>query len=174
MVNVEIIPITEEHITGFWSAVDSVAREHKYLAFLEGPPINTTKDFVLGNIEGNWPHFIAVKDGHIIGWCDISALDRPVFAHIGSLGIGILAPYRGLGIGKKLLQTAIQKAEQKGLTRIELTVRENNEPAIALYKKFGFVIEGIHKKGVCIDGKYENHVFMALLLGGAKDQGSIA
>ena len=168
MTNVEIIPITEEHIQDFWSAVDSVAREHQYLAFLEGPPINTTREFVLGNIEGNWPHFIAVCDGRIIGWCDISALDRPVFNHIGSLGIGIIASHRGLGIGKKLLQTALQKAEQKGLTRIELTVREKNQPAIALYKKFGFEIEGIHKNGVCIEGKYENHIFMALLIGDAK------
>jgi hypothetical protein len=49
--NFEIIPISEEHVNDFWSAVDSVAREHKYLAFLEGPPINTTKDFVLQNIS---------------------------------------------------------------------------------------------------------------------------
>ncbi|RUR19096.1 GNAT family N-acetyltransferase [Legionella sp. km535] len=161
--NFEIIPITEEHIDGFWSAVDSVARERQYLAFLEGPPINTTKDFVLQNINGNWPHVIAVIDGKIVGWCDISALDRPVFAHIGSLGIGVLAPFRGQGIGKALLKSALQKAKEKGLTRIELTVREKNISAIALYEQFGFEKEGIHKNGVCIDGKYENHIFMALL-----------
>lgn len=161
--NFEIIPITEDHIQGFWSAVDSVARERKYLAFLEGPPINTIKDFVLQNIQGNWPHFIAMSDGKIIGWCDISALDRPVFAHIGSLGIGVLAPYRGQGVGKALMRAALQKAKQKGLTRIELTVRENNASAIALYEKMGFDKEGVHKNGVCIDGKYENHIFMALL-----------
>ena len=51
--NFEIVPITEDHIQGFWSAVDSVARERKYLAFLEGPSINTTKDFVLQNINRN-------------------------------------------------------------------------------------------------------------------------
>jgi ribosomal protein S18 acetylase RimI-like enzyme len=169
MVNVEIIPITEEHIEEFWSAVDNVARERKYLAFLEGPPINTTRDYVLGNINGNWPHFIAVSEGKIVGWCDIAPLDRSVFAHIGSLGISVLAPYRGQGIGKKLIQTAIEKAEQKGLTRIELTVREKNQPAIELYKKMRFEIEGIHKNAVRIDGQYENHIFMALLLGDAKD-----
>ncbi len=161
--NFEIVSITEDHIQGFWSAVDTVARERKYLAFLEGPPINTTKDFVLQNINGNWPHVIAVSDGKIIGWCDISALDRPVFAHIGSLGIGVLAPYRGHGVGKALMNAALQKAKIKGLTRIELTVREKNASAIALYEKMGFEKEGIHKNGVCIDGKYENHIFMALL-----------
>lgn len=64
---------------------------------------------------------------------------------------------------------SIQKAEQKGLTRIELTVREKNKSAIALYEKFGFEKESIHKNAVCIDGKYENHLFMALLLGDAKN-----
>ena len=128
----EIVSITEEQIDRFWSAVDSFARERKYLAFLESPPINTTKDFVIQNINGNWPHFIAMHDGKIIGWCDISSLDRPVFAHIGSLGIGVLAPYRGQGVGKALMNATLQKAKLKGLTRIELTVREENKSAIAL------------------------------------------
>jgi ribosomal protein S18 acetylase RimI-like enzyme len=161
--NFEIVSITEEHIEGFWSAVDSVARERKYLAFLEGPPINTTRDFVLENIRGNWPHVVAIYEGKIIGWCDVTTLDRPVFAHIGVLGMGVLAAYRGQGIGRALISIALNKARLKGLTRIELTVREKNLSAIALYEKFGFVAEGIHKNGVCIDGKYENHVFMALL-----------
>ncbi|MBA2650178.1 MAG: GNAT family N-acetyltransferase [Legionella sp.] len=159
----KIVPITEDHISDFWSAVDSVARERKYLAFLEGPPINTTKDFVLQNIHGNWPHVIAVSDGKIIGWCNISALDRPIFAHVGSLGIGVLAPYRGHGVGKALMKAALQKAKLKGLTRIELTVREHNTSAISLYEKMGFETEGIHKNGIRIDGKYENRMFMALL-----------
>ena len=80
---------------------------------------------------------MAIKDNQVIGWCDITALDRPVFSHIGSLGIGILAPYRDQGLGKKLLEAALEKASLKGLTRIELTVREKNHRAIALYKQFG-------------------------------------
>ena len=35
--NFEIVPITEEHIKDFWSAVDSVAREHKYYLLLGIP-----------------------------------------------------------------------------------------------------------------------------------------
>ena len=163
MIHFNIVPITEAHIQGFWSAVDSVARERKYLAFLEAPLIHSTRDFVLNNIKGNWPQVVALSDSEIIGWCDITSLDRPIFAHTGTLGMGVLAPYRGQGVGTALISTALQKAKTKGLTRIELTVRENNTAAIALYKKFGFVVEGIHKNGVRIDGQYENHIFMALL-----------
>lgn len=54
-------------------------------------------------------------------------------------------------------------AQLKGLTRIELTVREHNKAAIALYEKYGFIKEGVHKNAVRIDGEYENHIFMALL-----------
>lgn len=161
--NFNIVPIEEKHIEGFWHAVDSVARERKYLAFLEGPPIHTTKSFIQNNINDGWPHFVALSEKKIIGWCDITSLDRPVFAHVGSLGMGVLAPYRGQGIGAALIKIALQAAKAKGLTRIELTVRENNKPAIALYEKFGFITEGIHKNAVCINGKYENHIFMALL-----------
>ena len=81
----DIVPIEEKHIEGFWHAVDSVARERKYLAFLEGPPIHTTRSFVQSNINGGWPHFVALSEDKIIGWCDITSLDRPVFAHVGSL-----------------------------------------------------------------------------------------
>jgi RimJ/RimL family protein N-acetyltransferase len=161
--NFNIVPIEEKHIEGFWRAVDSVARERKYLAFLEGPPIHTTKSFVQSNINGDWPHFVALSKDKIIGWCDITSLERPVFDHVGALGIGVLADYRGQGVGEALIRAALQKATLKGLTRIELTVFENNKPAIALYEKLGFIVEGTHKNKSRIDGKYENHIFMALL-----------
>nr|HAT8714957.1 GNAT family N-acetyltransferase [Legionella jordanis] len=161
--NYTVVPIQEEHIEAFWSAVDSVAREHQYLAFLEGPPIKSTREFVLNHIHDDWPQVVALYEGQLIGWCDISPLDRPVFAHIGSLGIGVIAAHRGKGVGRALMSAALQKARQKGLTRIELTVREHNKRAIKLYQEFGFVTEGIHKNAVCINGRYENHIFMALL-----------
>lgn len=159
----KIVPIQEHHIEAFWTAVDSVARERKYLAFLEGPPIHLTREFVLTQIHDAWPHVIALADAQVIGWCDISALDRPVFAHIGSLGMGVIQPYRKQGIGSLLISNALELAKQKGLTRIELTVREHNQAAIALYEKHGFVVEGLHRNAVRIDGVYENHLFMARL-----------
>ena len=161
--NYEIAPIEEKHINGFWTAVDSVAREHKYLAFLEGPPIESTREFVLDHINNNWPQMVALHEGKVIGWCDISPLDRPIFAHIGSLGIGVIDEYRSMGVGRALMKAALKEAQKKGLTRIELTVREHNKRAINLYQELGFVIEGIHKNAVYFNGHYENHIFMALL-----------
>lgn len=163
MKSYSIVPISEEHILGYNQAVDTVAREHKYLAFLSGPSIEMSTAFVKENMAGNWPHVVAVVDNKIVGWCDISSIHRQVAEHVGSLGIGVLDGFRGMGIGEALMRAALDLAKRKGLTRIELTVRENNTRAIELYKKLGFVAEGLHQNAIRIDGKYENYISMALL-----------
>lgn len=160
----QIIPINERYIESFREAVGSVARERKYLAFLDAPSLEMARAFVMENLHEDWPHVIAVNEDRVIGWCDITSLHRPVFAHSGALGIGVLAPFRGRGIGEALMRAAIEKAQLRGLTRIELTVREHNKAAIALYEKLGFKVEGLHRNAVRIDNEYENHISMALLL----------
>lgn len=164
MPNYQIMPINEQYIEGFREAVGSVARERKYLAFLDAPSLEMARAFVMENLREGWPHVIAVSEGRVIGWCDITSLRRPVFAHSGALGVGVLAPFRGQGVGEALMRAAIEKARSRGLTRIELTVREHNKPAIALYEKVGFQVEGFHRNAVRIDDVYENHISMALLL----------
>ena len=62
------------------------------------------------------------------------------------------------------MDKALELAEIRGLTRIELAVREDNERAIHLYKKLGFNVEGKHINSLLIDGKYYNQISMALLL----------
>ena len=47
----EIRSITEQDIEQFRQAVGSVAREKKYLAFLDSPSSEMSKDFVLSNIK---------------------------------------------------------------------------------------------------------------------------
>lgn len=165
---VSIVPITEAHIEGFWAAVDVVARERRYLSFLEGPPLAMSRAFVRENLAGNWPHFVAVAaDGQLVGWCDITSLHRPVAAHIGILGIGVLPAWRGQGLGKRLMQTALAAAEARGLTRVELTVHAGNDRAAALYRQLGFVEEGVRQSATLIDGVYGDSIMMAKLFGPA-------
>jgi RimJ/RimL family protein N-acetyltransferase len=160
----QIVPIAEEHIPGFRAAVDVVAREKKYLAFLEAPPHEEVMRFVLDNIARGYPQFVVLSTGTVVGWCDvIPNRSRVIYSHYGALGVGLLPEFRGIGIGHQLLRRTIDAAFAFGLTRIELTVRERNANAIALYKSLGFETEGLHRDAVGIEGEYENLYSMALL-----------
>ena len=158
-----IIPIQEQHIEGFHHALDQVARERRYLAFLEAPSLESSYTYALNNIKRNIPHFVALKEDKVIGWCNISMIERPIFSHVGVLGMGVLAEHRGKGVGKALIQATLEASRNIGLTRIELIVREGNLKAMRLYKAFGFCIEGIKRRAGFMDGQYEDITCMALL-----------
>jgi L-amino acid N-acyltransferase YncA len=131
----QIVPIIEEHIPGFCAVVDVVARERKYLAFLEAPPLEDMTRFVRNNIEHGYPQFVVVSAGTVVGWCDVLPnRTRVIYSHCGTLGVGLLPEHRGKGIGRQLMRRTIHAALAFGLTRIELTVREGNVNAIVLYR----------------------------------------
>jgi len=163
-IGVTIIPITETHIPGFRECLNSVALERKHIGFIEAPPLEAVREFVLLNfINGNSLQFIAVSDDRVIGWSDILLGSRPGFTHSGLLGMGIMQSFRGKGIGKKLMAAALNKAREKNLERIELEVFASNKVAIKLYERAGFVVEGVKEKSRKLDGVYEDSLCMALL-----------
>lgn len=89
---------------------------------------------------------------------------RPRRKHVGSLGMGVRDDWQGKGVGSALMQAAVDMADKwLNLTRIELEVYTDNEPAIRLYKKFGFEIEGTLKQHAFRDGVYVDSYFMARL-----------
>jgi putative acetyltransferase len=45
-----------------------------------------------------------VLDNQIIGWADIIPFERNTMNHVGHLGMGVLADFRDMGIGSKLLE----------------------------------------------------------------------
>ena len=151
------------HIESFHRALDMVSRERKYLTFLEAPPLESTRAFVLDMIENGHPQFVAVLDGQVVGWCDIRREGRPSLVHRGSLGMGIIPGYRDKGLGRRLITTALDAARELGLHRVELHVHADNPRAIALYEKVGFVREGVARDAVKIDGRFIDAIQMAVI-----------
>ncbi|MFC1951192.1 GNAT family N-acetyltransferase [Chloroflexota bacterium] len=162
--DVKITPTSEEHIDSYHKCFDSVARERLYLARTEAPSLETLRALVKANIEDDVPHFVALVDDEVVGWCNVQLQTREGFRHRGELGTGLLRRYRRLGIGQQLVATAIQKSKTKGLERIEVEVFKSNLGAIKLYEKMGFTIEGAKKKARIIDGKYDDIVDMVLFI----------
>lgn len=139
----EIVYTPKDLFASHRAAVDAVMAERIYLARLALPPFDPETAFLLNHVANNWPTYCAVMDNEVIGWADITPVDIPECSHRGILGMGILAPHRGKGLGGRLLGACIAHAPQSGIEKIELTVYTSNTSAIALYRKFGFVDAGI-------------------------------
>ena len=140
---IKIVPIVLSHVEGFHRALDGVARERKYLSIFEAFSVQAMSDFVLHQNKTSGPAFVACRAGEVIGWCDIRRHALPAFTHRGSVGMGVVAKWRGHGIGFRLLDAALAAAFRQGIARVELEVRADNARAIALYDKIGFVREGL-------------------------------
>jgi len=90
---------------------------------------------------------------------------RAVSSHVGDLFMGLLPDFRGRGFGERLLRQAVQAADKFGFRRIELGVFATNTAAASLYRKVGFVEEGIKRMAILVDGTYHDEIIMARLKG---------
>ena len=164
MMNIQIIKADLKYVSGFRENLDAVAREEKFILFLEAPPLASVEEFVKKNIANNVPQCFALDGENVVGWCDVSPLSRKTIDHRGSLGMGVVASHRGKGIGSLLPKETLAWAKERGLEKVELEVYAGNSSAIGLYKKFGFIEEGRIKKGRKHKGQYEDMILMGLFL----------
>ena len=161
--NAAIVPLAESHFEGLRRALDVVAREGRYLAFLQAPPPEQAFAFFRNIFANDLCQYVALVDGEVAGWCDILPTHGEARAHVGILGIGLVPSARHRGLGAALMQATLAKAWSKGLSRIELTVRTDNLNAKALYERMGFKTEGLNRRAFLVDGAFYDTYSMALL-----------
>ena len=154
-------PITIADVGGFHACVNAVLAERKYLAFLRAFSLKETANFVAHNLEAGNPQLVADAAGEIVGWCDVRRDAIDSYAHVGMLGMGVLAPWRGRGLGERLIRAALDAARSAGFDKVELSVYATNARARALYEKVGFVLEGTRVRGRKVDGVYDDVHMMA-------------
>ncbi|MCS4470636.1 GNAT family N-acetyltransferase [Clostridium botulinum] len=143
--------------------------ETEYLDRESGEDLLTSEDFeklIYEDSIGKKTIFLVAEvEGKIVGFsrCQESKLSR--FRHKAEFGICISKEYWGYGIGRVLLENILMWADVVGIEKISLTVVQTNTRAIQLYKKYGFVEEGLLiKDRIHKDGNYYNTVMMGRLL----------
>jgi L-phenylalanine/L-methionine N-acetyltransferase len=81
---------------------------------------------------------------------------------VAELYMSVHDDHCGRGIGSALTAALVDVADHwLSLKRLELTVYVDNEPAIRLYKKFGFEVEGTRRADSFRDGKFVDVLMMA-------------
>jgi putative acetyltransferase len=106
---------------------------------------------------------VACADGEVVGQIGVQTFpNRPRRRHVGEIGMMVRDDWQGKGIGTALMQAIVDLADKwLNLYRLELDMYTDNEPAIKLYKKFGFEIEGRRVGMAFRDGQFIDSYAMA-------------
>ncbi|WOY01648.1 GNAT family N-acetyltransferase [Dickeya fangzhongdai] len=82
--------------------------------------------------------------------------------HAGTFGMGVKDTHQHRGVGSALLSALTDLTDNwLNIHRIELTVYTDNDAALALYRKFGFVVEGESKDYAFRHGRFTDVFHMA-------------
>jgi RimJ/RimL family protein N-acetyltransferase len=128
------------------------------------PSLEDERDWVLSaRISERTLILLATAGDAVVGVLDLTAGRRPDDRHAGRVGMSVAKRWRGKGVGRRLLNAAIDEAKGwPGFCRIELECAPWNAQAIALYESAGFLLEARKRKALNLRGVPEDMLMMAL------------
>jgi putative acetyltransferase len=114
--------------------------------------------------EGSF-NLLACAEGEVVGHLGLhTSPNHHRRRHVGQIGMAVRDDWQGCGAGTALMGAAVELADRwLNLLRLELEVFTDNQPAIRLYQKFGFEIEGTLRKMAFRDGAYVDAYAMGRL-----------
>lgn len=106
---------------------------------------------------------LAEVDGALAGNVELRGGRLRRTAHVVTLAITLAPSFRSLGLGDALMTLALDWARaHPRIEKVDLRVLSDNERAIRLYRKHGFVVEGRLARAIRYeDGRYVDDVLMA-------------
>lgn len=119
--------------------------------------------------KGRMYSLVAIEPeaGGVVGNISFRFGVRKKLAHTAEMGMGVLPSYQGVGLGTALLERAVEDMRaHPTIERLDLTVIVRNGVARQMYKRVGFVEEGVKVRGLKQpDGSYDDEMMMAMWVG---------
>jgi len=83
----------------------------------------------------------------VVGWIALSAASRrPCYAGVAEISVYVAEAARGNGVGTELLAAVLASAEAAGLWTLQTSVFPENQPSLALLRRFGFRTVGTREQ----------------------------
>jgi putative acetyltransferase len=119
----------------------------------------------LDTSDNDLPRLVAAVEGMVVGFVGLD-IGEGRRRHAGNIDLAIRDDYQGRGVGAALLEANIDHAENRlGLVRLEAVVFIDNGPALALYKRFNFEVEGTLRRYALRGGTLADVYTLARLSG---------
>jgi L-amino acid N-acyltransferase YncA len=104
---------------------------------------------------------VAEADGEVVGWIALAPVStRCCYAGVAEISAYVAEKARGHGVGTALLEHVIASTERAGIWTLETGVFPENEPSLALLKRFGFREVGVRERIGQLDGVWRDVVFL--------------
>ena len=153
-------------LDAIWNIFNIVVEEKKYIPVLS-PVVSEfeKQSWYLKMREQQNLMLIAIVGEKIVGQLAVEHVDWETCSHVGELGLVILPKYRGLGIGRKLINSCLKIVRNKSLfKKITLSCFHNNHIALNLYKKLGFKEVGRKTYQFFINEEWLDEVLFELII----------
>lgn len=109
-------------------------------------------------------YYVAERSAGVVGWLEIHRPHPVRLRHVAMVTLAVADGHRRAGVGRSLLRDGYVWARRRGVEKIGLHVRAENEPAIGLYRSEGFELEGREVRGIRTGDHYEDNLVMARFL----------
>jgi phosphinothricin acetyltransferase len=137
--------------------------------FEEDPPSSEEMARRLANVQAQgWAWLVAeADDGTLLGYAYFAQFrDRSAYRHTAENAIYVRDDVRGQGVGKALVQTLIERAEQAGFRQMLAVIGDSdNTGSIGLHISLGFRQVGVLKSVGVKFGRWVDVVMMQRTLG---------
>jgi ribosomal protein S18 acetylase RimI-like enzyme len=158
-------PTRETDAPNLVALLDAVAAEREFIAAVPGERSVAEEQLALAVLLGEGGLSIVVEvEANIAGHLVVHRGVAPDEAHSGDVAIIVANQYRGTGVGRLLMVTAIDWGRAVGLGRLHLGVFSSNDRAIALYRSLGFVDDGVRSAHVKLPDGERALLLMSLSL----------
>jgi len=140
----------------------------QYMLWEDGeylPNLELEEDFINAFTESdNSTVLIALNDGLVVGFLGVAGGRTRRIKHCADVFLGVDESVWGQGVGWQLMQFLNTWAKTTPLHRLALSTAVDNARGLALYKKAGFVIEGIKQGDIRLGDQLIDSYSMAKII----------
>jgi phosphinothricin acetyltransferase len=116
--------------------------------------VESKRDWFRKHTPDKRPIIVHEIEGEVTAWVSFESFyGRPAYDHTAEISIYVASEYRGKGLGRQLLQEAIELTPSLGIKTLIGNIFSHNEPSLRLFRSFGFEEWGKLPNIADMDGK---------------------